>query len=318
MKLNKEIFLNLNNIGIIRTDRLGDMVLTLPMVKVLKRINPNYKIYIIARKYTEILLQNQSLITNYFFIDNQNIIDIINQNKIDAIFSPRSLFKEAYQLYLSKASYRIGTGYRIYSFLYNYKIYEHRKISEYHEAEYNVRMISHITKDNYEVELLPPHISEEINNRIKQLYGEGFIIIHPGSLGSAPKLPMNYWRIIIQSILENTSYKIYITGTNDEVDLCNYLSTKNHRIKNLCGKLKLDELLALISNSRVLMANSTGVIHIAAALNKKVVGFYPNSKHIGSERWGPITKNAIIIKPKFGDDLLNIDKNQILDLYKFI
>lgn len=318
MKLNKEIFLNLNNIGIIRTDRLGDMVLTLPMVKVLKRINPNFKIYIIASRYTEILLKNQSLITNYFFIENQNIKDIVNQNKIEAVFSPRSIFREAYQLYLSKTKYRIGIGYRIYSFLYNYKIYEHRKISQYHEAEYNVRMISHITKDNYDVELLAPHISEEINNRIKQLYGEGFIIIHPGSLGSAPKLPMDYWRIIIKSILENTNYRIFITGTNNEINLCNYLDMKIPRIQNLCGKLKLDELLALINNSRVLLANSTGVIHIAAALNKKVIGFYPNSKHIGSERWRPYTNNSTIIKPNFGDDLINIDKNKIQDIYKFI
>jgi len=317
MKLNKEIFLNLNNIGIIRTDRLGDMVLTLPMVKVLKKINPNYKIYIISSKYTEILLKNQSLITNYFFIEDQNIKDILNQKKIEAIFSPRSIFKEAYQLFLSKAKYRIGTGYRFYSFLYNYKIYEHRKISQYHEAEYNVRMISQITKDNYEVELLPPHISEEINNRIKQLYGEGFIIIHPGSLGSAPKLPMDYWKIVIDSILGNTNYKIFITGSDNEIDLCKYLVRKNPRIENLCGKLKLDELLALINNSRVLMANSTGVIHIAAALNKKVIGFYPNSKHIGSERWRPYTHNSKIIKPNYGDDLININKDLLTNIYQY-
>ena len=86
MVLTKESLLNLKRIAIIRTDKLGDMVLTLPMVRILKQINPNFRVFIIASKYTEPLLIHQELIDRYYFINEEKINRIIKTNDIEAVF----------------------------------------------------------------------------------------------------------------------------------------------------------------------------------------------------------------------------------------
>ena len=50
-------------------------------------------------------------------------------------------FQTALIIFLSRIKNRIGTGYRWYSFLFNSKIYEHRKYAEKHELEYNVNLL---------------------------------------------------------------------------------------------------------------------------------------------------------------------------------
>ena len=65
METNREKLRNSRSIAVVRTDKLGDMVLTLPMVNALKEFCPNSHIDFIASSYTEVLLRGQNLINNY-------------------------------------------------------------------------------------------------------------------------------------------------------------------------------------------------------------------------------------------------------------
>ena len=55
--------------------------------------------------------------------------------------------------------------------------------------------------------------------------------------------------------------------------------------------------MLLISQSECLVANSTGVLHIAAALGIKVMGFYPNTPSMNSKRWGALTDKSEFLSP---------------------
>ena len=66
----------------------------------------------------------------------------------------------------------------------------------------------------------------------------------------------------------------------------------------MAGKLNLSELIALISLCTIFISNSTGPIHIAAALGKKTVGFYPKIRASSKERWGPYTNNKVVFEPE--------------------
>ncbi len=318
MVLTKESLLNLKRIAIIRTDKLGDMVLTLPMVRILKQINPNFRVFIIASKYTEPLLIHQELIDRYYFINEEKINRIIKTNDIEAVFFPRADFGEAIQALTGGAKHRIGTAYRFFSFLYNQKIYEHRKISKFHEAEYNTRMISSITNEQYKTELLRPYVEQLHIQKLSQFFDIPFVILHPGSGGSARDLPIGKWKLIAKETLRK-DFNIIITGTENEKYLCDEISRMDKKIINLSGKLNLSELIALISKTELLFANSTGIIHIAASLNIKTVGFYPNSPFIGAERWKPYSDNCLIIKPTSGDDMnLIADNDMLLSISNFL
>ena len=67
---------------------------------------------------------------------------------------------------------------------------------------------------------------------------------------------------------------------------------------NLAGKFDLSQLIAVINKSDLLIANSTGPIHIAAALGKNVIGFYPKIAACSPNRWGPYTNKKNIFMPE--------------------
>jgi ADP-heptose:LPS heptosyltransferase len=53
----------------------------------------------------------------------------------------------------------------------------------------------------------------------------------------------------------------------------------------------LSDMIALLSLAQVMVAPSTGPLHIAAALGKRTVSFYPPIKVQSAVRWGPYAAN---------------------------
>ena len=155
------------NILIVRTDRIGDVVLTLPVAPILKKYFPDSKVSFLLRNYTAPLAKNNISIDEVISVDEKNgKVQILSnvkklKGKFDTCIVAYPTFRIALILFLSGIKIRIGTGYRWYSFLFNKKIYDHRKISEYHELEYNVRLLrafginEKITPDNVQFNLQP-------------------------------------------------------------------------------------------------------------------------------------------------------------------
>lgn len=307
----------MKRIGIVRTDRIGDMILTLPMLTALKELNSAFEVSFVARKYVKPILDCIEILDEAFYVDDYRggIREIFKNVHFDCLFFPHPVFNEAYHSFLSAVPLRVGSGYRWYSFLYNYRIYEHRKKSTKHEAEHNVYMINSIANTHFGVKLPSFRLNEEslafVNNLLHQLFGTAetnFFIIHPGSGGSAYEWQAENFGRLAFAIAKNTGLACVITGIENERIKCQTANNYFQEAKNLCGKLNLSQFIALISKSKLLVANSTGALHLAAALDVPVVGLYPNTLHISAKRWGPLTKKSVIISPP------NIDKSLLDDM----
>jgi ADP-heptose:LPS heptosyltransferase len=140
-----------------------------------------------------------------------------------------------------------------------------------------------------------------------------YIIIHPGSGKSSNDIPISKFKEIAYKIREiRPGYKIVITGLEEEKQLAEEIIDSDNYI-DVTGKLNLYELMILIDGCSLFLSNSTGPIHIAGALNKKVIGFYPNSKPMNATRWGPQGDNNYIFTPKDNSDEMNkIEVNDVI------
>jgi ADP-heptose:LPS heptosyltransferase len=318
-------FENAQNIAVVRTDKLGDMVLTLPLVKAIKSNFPDKTVSVIAQSYCKPLLKNSDYIYKCFYIDefDNGLKDIFRLEKFDAAFFPRPVFDEAIAGFTSGIKLRIGSAYRAYSVLFNHKVRDHRKVSQFHEAQYNVRMLESITGANYKTELIRPIIDEiefqKIQNLLQNAQDKTKIIIHPGSGGSARDLPIEKLIAGLKAFANDNNFQFIITGIATESKICDDVHQNLQHSLNFCGQLNLDEMIALIEMSDGMIANSTGVLHIAASLSKRVIGFYPNSPHISQKRWGPYGTESIIINPpidentQLSDDMSKIDSERITE-----
>lgn len=302
---------SLKRILITRTDRIGDVVLTLPLAGIIRKHYPEAEVFFMLRSYTEPLTYGNKEISDVLNYDDytektlSEKIKFLRSFRFDAVFVISPSFTLAAEMFLAGIKTRIGTGYRWYSLLFNRRVYDHRKDAKFHEFEYNCRMLREIKIDHkYSPDDFNGLISVRQNagNLIAQKLKEKgidqrekFVIIHPGSGGSSVDLPVE--KFIALSRLLSVSYKVLITGSPSEYDLCQKLIV-NQNVINCAGELDLPELIALINHAYAFISNSTGPIHIAAASGIRVAGFYPKITDCSAERWGPYSNQSRVFKPE--------------------
>ncbi|WP_229719315.1 glycosyltransferase family 9 protein [Winogradskyella schleiferi] len=115
----------------------------------------------------------------------------------------------------------------------------------------------------------PKPFSEELNAFIskKNLKTIG---IAPFAAHQSKMYPLEQMENVIKKLSENYNI-ILFGGGNKEIEILNQLETKFDNVKSVAGKLNLEDELVLISNLDLMLAMDSGNAHIAAMLGKKVI-----------------------------------------------
>ncbi|OQP67090.1 glycosyl transferase family 9 [Niastella vici] len=291
------------NIIISRTDSIGDVILTLPVAGVLKKHFPGITIGFMGKSYTRSVIEACSHVDEFIDVDNflQNKILVGGQPAecILHVFPVSRIAKRARALGIPL---RIGTTNRLYHwFTCNKLVKLSRKKSDLHEAQLNLVLLKALgIEESYSLQQigdligltktqpLPPHLAALIQ---KNKYN---LIIHPKSQGSAREWPLEKFYELIQ-LLPASSFNIFISGTAKERELLQWLFDKaGPLVSDITGKMSLTEFMAFIQQCDGLVANSTGPLHIAAALGKDALGIYPPMRPVHPGRWAPLGPNATV------------------------
>jgi heptosyltransferase-3 len=297
---------------IFRTDRIGDLVLTLPMVEAITRGDPSARVTFCVQEYTRPLLTMASHVNDVISIGGRDLnggvrrfASMLRERKIDrAIFAyprPRLALAAA----LAGIPERVGSRYRWYAPLFTRRRAEHRRSGDKHEMEYNLRLLEEIgiaAPDGLRPSLVVDVPRRTAARGVLQRTGidpaVSFIALHPGSGGSARDWPVDRFADLAQALLaEFPSKQILVTGTTAELPLMETVAAGDARIRLLRETLPLDLLAAVLAGAELFVANSTGPLHIAAACGVPVLGFYPFGRAVNARRWGPRAERAAVLSP---------------------
>ena len=299
----------------VRTDRIGDVLLTLPMVEVLHRELPDAHIAMLIRRYTAELVEGNPAMDEVLLYDGDDgpvpflaLTRTVRRGDFDVVFHTHPLFRLALLTWFAGIRLRVGTGYRWYSrLLFNRRVYEHRKDARRHELEYNLNLLKAIGVGDAPGDVTPRiEVSEDILGKVRALLagrglgeGERFVILHPGSGGSARDWsPVNFGRLGSR-LAGSLGVRVLVTGGKDEAGLVGEVSGAiGGRSVPVVGLLSLREYAGLAKLSKLFVANSTGPLHIAAAVGIPVIGLYPQVTPLSAARWGPYTEKKVIFSPK--------------------
>ena len=84
----------------------------------------------------------------------------------------------------------------------------------------------------------------------------------------------------VADVCKKMDVPVYLLGGLKEVEEAEAIIKVcgQSNIKSFCGKLSLDQTALLIKNSKVLLSNDTGLMHIGAAFKKSIVSFWGCTK----------------------------------------
>jgi heptosyltransferase-2 len=131
------------------------------------------------------------------------------------------------------------------------------------------------------------------------LNSKGFVVIHPGSGGSARDWPLRSFASLADAVETRLNRRVVVTGGPDETDLVSRMtSLMRKRPTTMVGSLGIRQLGAVLSESAVVVTNSTGPMHLATAVHTPVVAMFCPMDGCSPGRWGPLGGESIVLMPQ--------------------
>lgn len=295
-----------NKIVISRTDSIGDVALTLPMGGILKEKFPDCQIIFLGNTYTKPIINCSSSFDEVWEwskiqkMEDREQIEWLKQQKVDVfihVFPRRELARLAQK---AKIPHRIGTSHRLYHFLTcNHRPNFTRKNSDLHESQLNTKLLAPfgINKNFTLQELTTLATFNKLPfSDSRFIEGEKInLVFHCKSQGSALEWGVDNF-IALAKALDYNKFSIYFTGTEKESEFFRDKLPKQDNIIDISGQMTLDELIVFISKADLLLACSTGPLHIAGLSNIKTIGLFTPRKPIHFGRWQPLGNKVEIIE----------------------
>jgi heptosyltransferase-3 len=303
----------LEKVLLVRTDRLGDVILTLPMVSELRKVHPGTHVSMLLRPYTGAIVEGHAGVEEILWDDGRYktflvLLRALRLRRFDAAVLVHPTLRLALMLFLAGVPVRIGSGYRVYSFLLNVPVHEHRKDARRHELEYNLNLLAplgvtasvHPGSAEFGV-VVPRSAQRRAEEKLRDAgltLGSAFVIIHPGSGKSAREWPLEKFCGLGRLIHDRTGLLLLVTGIDAERGLAQALTEGIGKgAVSAAGEFSLQELAAVIKRAALWIGHSTGPLHLAVALGTPVVGLYPQLRPMSAQRWGPFATQCRVHVP---------------------
>jgi ADP-heptose:LPS heptosyltransferase len=270
----------------------------------------------LLRRYTGEIVEGHPLVDGILWYDDgegreRGFITIVHElrdGRFDAAVLVHPTPRLAFLIACAGIPLRVGTGYRYYAVLFNRRVYEHRRHGTKHELEHNLALLGPLGCGADPPGADPDYLIS-LNDRDRQgarvvlerrgiPLNEIIIVMHPGSGGSARDWPARSFGLLAARLADLPGVRVVITGSAGESTLAaEVVRASEGRACSVAGELRLRELGALLAGSSLVIANSTGPLHLAAALGTPVLGLYPQLPAIGPGRWGPFASRSRVLVP---------------------
>ncbi|MCK4403647.1 MAG: glycosyltransferase family 9 protein [candidate division Zixibacteria bacterium] len=299
---------------VIRTDRIGDVLLSTPVLEAIKSRFPESHLTMMVSPYAADVVENNPNLDDVIIDDHKDrhkgikgffmLVKEVKERGFDVGILLRPTLKLALLLFLGGIKYRIGTGYRFYQIFFNQKVYVHRKINLRHEADYNFDLLKPLgiapQKIFPRVYLHPEEetFAHQIWEEFKITPEDTVVVIHPGSGNSSLNLPAKRFAQVADGLVKKVNAKIIFTGMEREKGVVDFIKNDmEHTAIDLTGRTSLRELAAVLKNCDVVVSNSTGPMHLAVALDTPTVAIFCPIFAAGPIRWGPYGERHQVILP---------------------
>ncbi|MDR2401345.1 MAG: hypothetical protein LBD73_06815, partial [Deferribacteraceae bacterium] len=211
---------------LIRTDRIGDVVLSSAAAELLKRHFPTFRISFLVRDYTKAVLTNNPFIDEIIATDGLTFKELAERIKDNDIGVAMYASKTAvYAPLFAKIRFRAGPLSKLRSLFLNIRVIQNRSRSVKNEGEYNLELLGKVFNIPTGEKIYPKiYLSEAErdeaaayilkNHGIKN--GDDFLIIHPGSGGSSKDYPKGNFFKLAKNLAQNGT-KVIISGSAEEI-----------------------------------------------------------------------------------------------------
>ena len=282
----------MSKILIVGPSWVGDMVMAQSLFKVLKQQSPNAVIDVLAPAWSLPLLERMPEV-------NQGIAMPLGHGKLglgeryrlgkslrseqydQAILLPNSL-KSAIVPWAAKIPKRTGfRGEMRYGLLNDLRLLDKQQLTMTVQ-----RFVALADVDGAELPEIPEPQLVVVPERIDQALSsigvqrpEGkLLVLCPGAeYGPAKQWPAEYFAAVAAEKIKQ-GWQVWLLGSEKDQEVCDEVVNRaGVGVENLAGRTTLEQAIDLMSLAIVVIGNDSGLMHVAAALDRDLVAIYGSS-----------------------------------------
>ncbi|MGC8594166.1 MAG: glycosyltransferase family 9 protein [Candidatus Kryptoniota bacterium] len=288
---------------VIQTAFLGDVILTLPVVQRLKKIEANSTVDFVTIPETAEIVQNNKFVDNVFILDKhgreRNFASIyafgksIRRQSYDIVLCPHRSLRSALITAMSGASIRIGFENSALPVVFTQRVPWKFGV---HEIDRNMSLLGALGLEcGGEPPMLFP-TNEDIETVEKFLLVNNvkspFAVVAPGTVWPTKQYPVSKMRDVVKALLLYFKNVVIVGGKGDVAAAENLVTDK--RVVMAAGKLRVLSSAEIVRRSSVIVANDSAAVHIASAFGTPTVAIFgPTIRDFG---FYPYNKNSLVIE----------------------
>ncbi|MCM8784197.1 MAG: lipopolysaccharide heptosyltransferase II [Candidatus Omnitrophica bacterium] len=301
---------------VIRTDRIGDVVLSTPVIKNLRDSFPQSFLAMMVSSYTQEIVEGNPYLDEVIvydkrgkdrsLLDTLKFITKIRKYRFDLALILHPTNRVHIISFLAGIPKRVGYK-KKWGFLNTKRIEEKKYLGEKHELDYNLDLLNYLGIAKCDRSLFFP-ISKDADEKVDLLLKENglesnnFVVVHPGASCPSKIWPAENFASVSDRMIKDYGMKVLIVVAKKDAYLAN-------RVKNFMQysptfvfvDFSLKELASLLKRAKLFISNDSGPVHIAVAVKTPVISIFGRKQAgLGPKRWGPLGEKDIVLHKDVG------------------
>ena len=318
---------SLKRILVVRPDRIGDVLLSTPVIDALRKACPSAFMMALVAPHSEEIVDRNPFLNGFLILDKKGrhqgargmirLVRELKSHRFDTAIVLHGTKRVHLALALAAIPRRIGYD-RKWGFLLTKRLKDVKVYGERHEAEYSLDLLRAlgIPAEGGRVTMPTTHESDLRMERFLREEGVSekdlLIAIHPGA-SSISKRWMSDRFAQLADRLQNEHYKVVmVSGPEDVATGEAVIRAMKRPPLDACGKTTIRELASLFKRTQLLISNDSGPVHVAVGVGTPVISIFGRSQPgLSQKRWRPLGEQDIVLQKDVGCAVCLADDCQI-------
>ena len=261
---------------IIRFSSIGDIVLTTPVVRCLKKQVADAEVHFLTKQSFATIVESNPYIDKVHSLAHSwdTVVHELKQENYDYVID----------LHHNLRTLRLKKDLGIKSFRFNklniqkwiYTNFKWNLMPDLHIVDRYLKTVESfgVKNDGEGLDYFIPAKDEVKQKDIPASHHAGYIGIVVGAAHNTKKLPVEKLKELC-GLIEHPV--ILLGGKEDNENAKQISSVDPVKVYNACGKFNLNESADLVRKAKLIISHDTGLMHIAAAFKKKIISVWGNT-----------------------------------------
>lgn len=308
---------NRRKILIIRTDKIGDLVLSTPVIKAVRDAYPDSHIAMMVRPYAREIIEGNPCLDEVIIYDKAKkglgllsdlkFILYLRKKRFDLALILHPKNRTHIMAFLSGIPERIGYNKKL-GILLTKKIPHLKQYGLKHEIDYTLDILDHAgipCKDKR----LYVAVNGSSEKKIDRIFaengisrGDTVITVHPGSSCPSKRWGISHFARVADALARSCKARIVIiAGPHDKKFGDGVAVLMEERNLNLSCRTTVSDIASILRRSKLFISNDSGPVHMSCAVGTPVISIFGrNDRGLSPRRWRPVGSRDVALHKDLG------------------